>query len=493
MAKSKTSSYILTLKLKTEKYQEDILNKRLEISRNIYNSCLGEILKRYKHTRELKDYRKEYKNIIKMSKDKERSKKFNELNKKYDLTEYSLHTYVKPIQKHFKDNVDSFTAQKIATRVFNSFQKLMFHQAKRVYFKRYGELNSVEGKSNKTGIRFQDNSLIWNGLKIPVIIKTNDIYVQMSLENRVKYCRIIRRIVKGKIKFYVQLILEGIPPMKINKTTGEIKNKIGKGNVGIDIGTRTIAVSSENDVKLLELAPEIDNIENQKRILNRKLDRQRRANNPNKYNEDGTINRNNKDKWIKSNRYIKTQNKLKEIQRKQAEIRKQSHYRLINRLLLLGNRFLVETMNYKGLQARVKETTINEKTGRFNKKKRFGKSLANKAPSMFLTMLDNKLKWNNTQLFKIDTKKCKASQYNHFTNEYCKKELKDRWNEDIQIQRDMYSAFLIMNVVGKTLDKIDRDLCIETYDNFRRLHDKEIERLKELKKNGYKLISSMGI
>lgn len=345
MAKSKTSSYILTLKLKTEKYQEDILNKRLEISRNIYNSCLGEVLKRYKHTRELKDYRKEYKNIIKMSKDKESSKKFNELNKKYDLTEYSLHTYVKQIQKYFKDNVDSFTAQKIATRVFNSFQKLMFHQAKRVYFKRYGELNSVEGKSNKTGIRFQDNWLIWNGLKIPVIIKTNDIYVQMSLENRVKYCRIIRRIVKGKIKFYVQLILEGIPPMKINKTTGEIKNKIGKGNVGIDIGTRTIAVSSENDVKLLELAPEIDNIENQKRILNRKLDRQRRANNPNKYNEDGTINRNNKDKWIKSNRYIKTQNKLKEIQRKQAEIRKQSHYRLINRLLLLGNRFLVETMN----------------------------------------------------------------------------------------------------------------------------------------------------
>ncbi|WP_242845793.1 hypothetical protein [Clostridium haemolyticum] len=54
------------------------------------------------------------------------------------------------------------------------------------------------------------------------------------------------------------------------------------------------------------------------------------------------------------------------------------------------------------------------------------------------------------------------------------KDDKDIWNEDIQIQRDMYSAFLIMNVVGKTLDKIDRDLCIETYDNFRRLHDKEI-------------------
>ncbi|MBU3100710.1 MULTISPECIES: hypothetical protein [Clostridium] len=45
------SNYILTLKLNTEKYQEDILNKRLEISRSIYNSCLGELFKRYNHMR----------------------------------------------------------------------------------------------------------------------------------------------------------------------------------------------------------------------------------------------------------------------------------------------------------------------------------------------------------------------------------------------------------------------------------------------------------
>ena len=52
------SNYILTLKLDTEKYQEDILNIRLEISRNIYNSCLGELYKRYNHMKESKEYRK---------------------------------------------------------------------------------------------------------------------------------------------------------------------------------------------------------------------------------------------------------------------------------------------------------------------------------------------------------------------------------------------------------------------------------------------------
>ena len=48
MAKSKTASYVLTLQLKTEKFQEDILDDRLEKCRKIYNSCLGEALKETK-------------------------------------------------------------------------------------------------------------------------------------------------------------------------------------------------------------------------------------------------------------------------------------------------------------------------------------------------------------------------------------------------------------------------------------------------------------
>ncbi|MCC0740886.1 transposase, partial [Clostridioides sp. ZZV14-5902] len=147
-----------------------------------------------------------------------------------------------------------------------------------------------------------------------------------------------------------------------------------------------------------------------------------------------------------SNHYIKLKTLRKELYRKQAEIRKQDHYVLINKLLNLGDKFYVETMSYKRLQTRAKDTTINEKTGRINKKKRFGKSLANKAPSMFLNMLDNKLKWSGEKLYKIDTAKCRASQYNHFSDEYNKKELKDRWNNGMDIQRDCYSAFLIMNV-----------------------------------------------
>lgn len=484
MGKSKTSSYTLTLQLKTEKWQDDILNKRFDKCRKIYNSCLSEALKRYKHMQESKVYRVNCK-----YKGKDRNKKFNEINNKYGLTEYSLINYVTPLYNYF--NIDANTGQKLASKAFKTVQKLMYHEADRVNFTKYNELYSIEGSTNRQGITYRDGIIKWQGLKLPIIIRNNDSYAQMAIQDKVKFCRIVRKEIKGKTKYYIQLILEGIPPKKVTKQ-GEINGMIGEGRVGIDIGTQTIAYSSNYDVKLLELAPNVNSIYREIKLLQRYMDRSKRVMNPNKFNENGTINTKDKSKWIYSNKYLKAKSKRKELYRKQTEVRKQDHYKMINDLLVLGDKFYVETMNYKGLQSRSKKTTINEKTGKFNKKKRFGKSLANKAPSMFLTMLNNKLEYNGEMLYKIDTYKVKASQYNHFTAKYNKKELKDRWNNDIEIQRDCYSAFLIMNV-NDNLESINRELCLETYDNFKILHDNEINRLKELKKNGYKLISSMGI
>lgn len=470
-------TYTLTFRLKTEKWQEDKLNKRLEIGRNIYNACLREILKRYNTMINSE----EYKQIQQMAKGKERNKLFNKLNSKYGISEYSLHDYVKPMQHHFKENIDAFTAQKIATRAYNAFAKYMYHEADKVYLKKYDELNSLEGKSNKTGIRFKDKCLIWNGLIIPVIIKKNDIYAHEALQNKIKYCRIKREMIKDKYHYYIQLVLDGVPPLKINKQTGEIKNQTTYGKVGIDIGTQTVAISSNYDVKLLELAPEVVNIDKEIKRIQRYMDRSRRLINPNKYNDDGTINTQNKDKWIYSNRYLKAKNRYKELYRKQKEIRRQSHNNLANFILSLGNEFYVEDMNFKGLQLRAKETTINDKTGKYNRKKRFGKSLANKAPSLFLTILNNKLKFQDNKLVKVDTRELKASQFNHINEEYNKKKLCQRWNDlnGIKVQRDLYSAFLIQHV-NDDLKSVNVELCNKDFDNFLKLHNKEVERLKNI-------------
>jgi diphthamide synthase subunit DPH2 len=70
-------NFVITLPLKTEKFQEDILNKKFEECRKVYNSCLGEILKRYNHMKESK----EYKRVCKLKKGKDRNEEFNKINK----------------------------------------------------------------------------------------------------------------------------------------------------------------------------------------------------------------------------------------------------------------------------------------------------------------------------------------------------------------------------------------------------------------------------
>ena len=49
-----------------------------------------------------------------------------------------------------------------------------------------------------------------------------------------------------------------------------------------------------------------------------------------------------------------------------------------------------------------------------------------------------------------------------------------------------------MNVIGENLDTINRNMCLETYDSFKKLHDVEIFRLINLKESN-KIISSMGM
>ena len=482
MAKSKTASFVLTLPMKTTISDDKALDKYTELSRKYYNAILGKLLKRLR----LMQQSKEYRQTCKMIPSKERSEMFKQLDIKYGLIGTSINKLITSLRVNEFKELGSHITIKLELRAMIAIDKLKFHQSNRVNFVQYGEMMSFESSNNEQGIRYRNGFVVFNKLKMPIIVKSNDEYVQLALQSRVKFCRMLKKQIGNKTRYYVQLVMEGIPPQK---------HKRGIGEVGIDIGTSTVAIVSDSKVKLKELAEGIDNLENIKTKLQRKLDRQRRANNPNKYNEDGTINRSNRDKWIKSKKYIKTQNKLRDIQRKIASQRKQSHEMDANYILGLGNIVKVEIMSFKGLQKRAKNTTKNKK-GKFNKKKRFGKSLANKAPAMLLEIVNRKLKYDGLFLFKVNTYKIKASQYNPITDGYNKKQIGDRWNENIEIQRDLLSALIIKNVIldkELKLDTIDKEKLLSEYGNFKELHDKEIERLKELKLNGVKLLSSMGI
>ena len=531
MPKAEKDRFILNLKLGTEKWQEDILSKRFEIGRKIYNALLGEALNRLiemtktkiwrNNQQSLNDVYKKYENKLKKchkaySDDQEKLKKElkkierqgtealrplykvrNDMLKQYNLSgDYCLDKAVKPMQHRFKENIDSHTAQKIGIRVCKAIKDVLFGDGEEVHFKGINNpLGSLEAKTNASGMRFsfENQTFSWNGLTIPVEIDENNMYEMESLIlHKVCYCRITRRFVRGKYKYTLQLVLEGFPPLKRDQETGAFKNKLGNGICGIDIGTQTIAYTHVKDAKLLELAPGVVNIDKEKRRIQRYLDRSKRTNNPQNYNDNGTIKKGIKLRWYYSKRYKKAKDKLKDLQRKIAAIRRLDHNRMTNEIVRNCDTVLIEKTCFKGLQKRSKKTEKNEK-GKFKKKKRFGKSLANKAPAMFLDILENKLKSREGTYKEINTREVRASQYNHLTNEYNKKKLSQRWNymdyndRKIKVQRDLYSAFLIKNVMDD-LKTIDVEKCTKSFDDFLVFHDREVERLKPLKN-----VSSMGI
>ncbi|WYD27631.1 transposase [Fusobacterium animalis] len=113
------ANYVLTLALKTELWQEHILEKRLNIARMIYNSCLSEIFKR--HRKMINS--SEYKEITNLDK-KEQSKRYKELDKKYSISKFELNKYV-------KENLEEVNIEK-AEKEFKNFVKLHNEEIERI-------------------------------------------------------------------------------------------------------------------------------------------------------------------------------------------------------------------------------------------------------------------------------------------------------------------------------------------------------------------------
>ena len=504
MRKSDGPRFAVEFPLILRAHEKAIIDKRMEIGKNIYNALRNTTWKRYwemAKTREYRSLTEQYKVVNAKYKAKpddkivaaERKRLGNELTdirKRNRITLNDFYKDVKPMQHLFKKNIDSFTAQKIALRLWEAYCDLMFGDGDELHFKKFGQMNTLEGKSNETGIRFVEGRLLWNGLDVPVAIDQKSPYELMSLKNEISFCRVVRKPTKGKNKYYIQIVFKGIPPPKIDKVDGTFKRRLGKGEVGIDIGTQTIAITGMGSVRIEELADRAQGIEKELRRLQRKQDRSRRATNPERFNADGTIKRGGRKrpKWERSKHYLKTQGKIRELYRKQAAVRRYQHNLLANEIIKLGDTFRVEHMDFRALAKKAKEAKKNAK-GKNLSRKRFGKSIANRAPAMMLQILGNKLNWLGSNLDKVNTRTVRASQYDHAEDDYKKKKLSQRWAiiDGHKVQRDMYSSFLIQNV-NETLDGIDRDKCIDRFDNFIKLHNMEVQRL-----TGKKNLSSIAI
>ncbi len=319
------------------------------------------------------------------------------------------------IGEHIGINV----AQKVATRAFKAVEKVAFSLAKRVRFKRYGGLNSIEGKNNATGLIWKGTFLKVGKLELPALIDSSDPVVTHGLSCRVKYCRLVQRNISGTRRFYAQLCCEDKTLsaqdrhlLRSIKPPGERRKPLISegGPVGIDIGPSTIAIVGEKDAVLLrfcdEIEPKREEIGKLQKQLDRQLDRQRRANNPQNFEENGTIKKGCKT-WSRSERQKETQKSLAEMQRRTAAHRKNLHGSLLNSLPLHEN-FFLEKLSYRSFQ------------------RNFGRSVGMRAPGMFVEELKRKAINAGGSVSEFPTVTTKLSQTCQ-CGTVQKKSLSERW------------------------------------------------------------------
>lgn len=432
MARSTSPSFIVELPLVVDSFQDRELESRLQAGRQLYNACLNEALVRMELVRNSDAY-KVAKKIPRDNK-KERQRAFGVARSAYRYSDYDLQAYATVASNESKwiaEKLDSNTQQTIATRAFRASEKVMFGRAKKVRYKVPSRFKTLEGKTNKQGIRWKDNQLVWGSLKLNVIIEQGNPVIQHGLNSPVKYVRILWRELNGKRRWYVQLICGGSPYEKHN-------NYVSLGIIGLDLNISNIAFVGDSSAGLLPFAENVPTFEREIKALQRKMERSRRVNNPDNCEPDFKDKKGRKivskkgkahigkRKWNNSKTYNKTAAKKRNLERKKTSYAKSQNRKIVNEILRHGKGVKTENVSVKGWQ------------------KRYGKAISAKSPGFVQSELKRKAESAGGSFIKFSTQKTALSQ-THLNGERVKKSLSERVHYDqtgVVMHRDLFSAYL---------------------------------------------------
>ena len=379
MARKTTPSFITELPLTIDSKQEKHLISRFQSARQLYNACLNESLVRMQLVRDSEPYNQAKK--LNREKDKKQRKElFKTAREKARFSDYEIQSFATLTAKSSKwiaKNVDSNTQQKLATRAFKAVERILFGMAKQVRFKVPTRFKSLEGKSNKQGLRWLKNQVAWCGLKVEPIIDWNNPVIVHGLTSPVKYCRILWRNLNGKKRWFVQLINEGLPYQKP-------QNYVTDGTVGLDLNISNVAFVADYHAGLLPFAQDVPTYEREIKALQRKMQRTQRIHNPDNFEPDfdkrvgnkivrkkGKVKKGKK-QWVKTRNYRRIAAKCASLERRKSAYAKSQNRRLVNEILRHGNRIKTERVSVKGWQ------------------KRYGKAIAAKSPGFFQSELARK-------------------------------------------------------------------------------------------------------
>lgn len=509
-SKSKDNSFfIVERKLYLTPSDYAYLEKMLYIANRMYNTAVKyyrnvidqfhsdtifiSSFEEFQTLQEKKKTTTDKKELARINKDiKQQVDNIYELARQYKLTEGDIHKFLSKLRnRSYKNSINSTILQKLGSEFFQAVKKCIMSTKREIHFRKVGETNSLSNKKDGAGFKYDrtsDSLCFGKGLKRKARLKTirkNDTYLQEAMQNRVKFCRLIRKPFGKEYRYFVQFTMEGEPPEKIKP--------IGDNKVGLDLGVSTVAYYNNQDADFNILANGIERYDKLLKKYSKQVERRLRLNNPDCYNADGTIKKGKKPR-IKTKGYRTALMKLKTIYRKRSEFITLSHRTLANKIISIGNIIITEPMDYRALQKRVKATQRQDKPSviknktvyKFKRKKRFGSSINRRAPSKFKNILSDKAIQSGGKLIEVNSTKYKASQYNHITREVTKTLLGDRVKQidNHLVQRDLYSSFLLCNIADiSTIDFVECEKNFQTFLNLQQLVVQKIKVQGDTTKN----------
>jgi hypothetical protein len=382
-AKPKTPTFLLELPLEVQAGQAAHVGAHLEVGRQFYNAVLSAGQHRLRRMRA--DPAWQAARAIPRTHKAERRAAFAALRERYGFSEDAFHELAKALRVSWlAEHLDAVLAQTLATRAYRALNRVCLGKARRVRFKSRGRgLDSIENKRNDTGMRFvlepgadgrPQGYLLWHDDRLAARIDWDDPVISHGLAHPIKYARLVRRMASGPRakaanrqgeRYCVQLVLTGVPHRKLKHTSGT-------DTIGLDLGPASIAiVPREAEARLEPLCAELRPDARAIRRLQRKMDRQRRAANPEHYDDKGRPKKRAKGTpgWKESRSYQANRRRRATRERKLAAHRKSLHGQLAHQIVAVGHTIVTEKLSYRSWQ------------------KRYGKSVGRCAPGMLIDHL----------------------------------------------------------------------------------------------------------
>ena len=280
--------------------------------------------------------------------------------------------------------------------------------------------------------------------------------------NPVRYCAIRRRLYEenGQVRhgYELLIVVAGRAPRRKGCRS------IGEGKAGLDASTFAHAFVSEQEALIITPSPSMERLAEKIAVIQTRMDEIFRKANKDWFDEKGRFRRP-EDGEIRSKgldkpkEYLRLRWRIRLAWQRYRDTRKAEFNRVANLLVGKARVFVMEDMQYKGMQKRGHhEVTVTHKredgtvaaTTETQSFRRFGRSMVKASPGLFFEILEQKVLAAGGTFIRVNPVDIKASQYNPLTGKCVKHGLDERVikvQEGLYVQRDLLAAYILMHAV----------------------------------------------